>query len=258
MLRPLVYLLRLVNLGHYHLFAILEKFSGESRWARELSQYFKTSPGEIIQAYRQKRPQAARLWTKKERRQLKQIFSFYGETDYWVYRQTYFNRHKAFADIALALLFKPKGRFCEYGGGVGPVTNWLINKFPQWQYQIIDLDCPVLKFSRWRFRDRPNVSFKIVNSITPPLDGSFDVIACKQVLEHVPDPLTAVKQFVKHLNPGGWFFVDYVNNPGRENLISSAKKRRQVLGFLVRHLRPVFKINPNKSHEGYGLYRKKL
>lgn len=258
MLKPIVYLLRLSNLAYYHLFEILEKFSPIPRWARELSQYFKTSPNEIVQAYQQKRPQAAQLWTTKPRRQLKQIFSFYSETDYWVYRQIYFNRHKAFLDIALALLLKPQGRFCEYGGGVGPVTRWLINKFPQWQYQIIDLDCPMLKFSRWRFRDKVNVSFKIVNSVLPPLHNNFDVIVCKQVLEHLPDPLIAVKRFVKYLNPGGWLFLDYVNHPGRENLLASAKKRRQVIRFLGSRLRPIFKINPNKSHEGYGLYLKKL
>ncbi len=258
MLKPIVYLLRLGNLSYYYLFAILEKFSPAPRWTQELSQYFKTSPNEIVQAYQQKRSQAAKLWTIKSRQQIKQIFSFYSETDYWVYRQIYFNRHKVFLDIALALFLKPQGRFCEYGGGVGPVTHWLINKFPKWQYQIIDLDCPVLKFSRWRFRDKPNVSFKIVNSDIPPLHDDFDVIVCKQVLEHVPDPLIAVKRFVKYLNPGGWLFVDYVNNPGRENLTVSAKKRWQVLRFLNLHLQPIFKINPNKSHEGYGLYVKKL
>jgi len=258
MLKPTVYLLRLGNLSYYYLFAILEKFSPTPHWARELSQYFKTSPYEIIQAYQQKRPKAAQLWTTKPRQLIKQIFSFYSETDYWVYRQTYFNRHKAFLDIALALFLKPKGRFCEYGGGVGPVTHWLINKFPKWKYQIIDLDCPVLKFSRWRFKDNPNVSFKIVNSVIPPLHDNFDVIVCKQVLEHVPDPLITVKQFVKYLNPGGWLFVDYVNNPGRENLAVSAKKRQEVLNYLDSHLQAIFKINPNQAHEGYGLYLKKL
>ncbi len=258
MLKPIVNLLRLFNLVYYHLFKILDNFLPTSNWTQELSLYFKISPSKIIQAYQQKRPQAAQLWTKRLRQQIKQIFSFYSETDYWVYRQIYFNHHKVFLDIALALVLKPKGRLCEYGGGVGPVTHWLINKFPKWQYQIIDLDCPVLKFSRWRFKDKSNVSFKIVNSVIPPLHDNFDVIVCKQVLEHVPDPLIIVKQFVKHLNPGGWLFIDYVNNPGRENLTRSAKKRQEVLKHLNNNLQAIFKINPDKPHEGYGLYLKKL
>lgn len=253
MLKPIIYLLRFLNLCHYHFFEVLEKVFPSSLWSQELGQYFKTSPGKIIQAYQQKRPQAAKLWLKQKRRRLSQIFSFYSETDYWVYRQTYFNRHKTFFDIALALLFKPNGKFCEYGGGVGPVTHWLLNKFSGWKFQIIDLDCPVLKFSRWRFRRNPQVSFAVVKSAVPPLKTNFDVIACKQVLEHVPNPLVVVKALVQHLNPGGWLFLDYVNAPGRENLAKSARQRRQVLAYLDR-LHPIFRIDPNNPKEGYGLY----
>ena len=256
MLKLTIYLLRFLNLGHYYLWTILGKFSPVPRWTEELSQYYKTTPGAVVRAYQQKRPVAARLWLKKPRRQLKDIFSFYSESDYWVYRQTYFNHRKTFFDIAWPMLFKAGGSFCEYGGGVGPVTSWLIKRFPNWQYQIVDLDCPALKFSRWRFRHQPQVSLAMVRSAAPPLETSFDVITCKQVLEHVPNPLVVIKALVKHLNPGGWLFLDYVNHPGRENLIRSAQKRRQVLKYLDSQLQAIFKINPDTSHEGYGLYIK--
>lgn len=254
MLRLTIYLLRLLNLIHYYLWLMGEKLTSSSPWSRELGRYFKTSPDRIVKAYREKRPEAARLWLRKPRRQIKAIFSFYSESDYWVYRQTYFNRLKTFLDIAWPLLFKPKGKFCEYGGGVGPVTRWLVHRFPKWQYLIVDLDCPALKFSRWRFRRQPQVSFTVVRSVAPPLQDNFDVITCKQVLEHIPNPLTVVKALVNHLNPGGWLFLDYVNRPGRENLVRSARQRRQVLAFLKKNLRPVFIIDSNQPEEGYGLY----
>src|SRR3989344_4678678 len=157
MLKLIIYLLRLLNLIHYYLWSIGEKLTSTSSWSRELGRYFKTSPDKIVKAYQEKRPEAAGLWLRKPRRQIKAIFSFYSESDYWVYRQTYFNRLKTFLDIAWPLLFKRPGRFCEYGGGVGPVTHWLIRWFPRWQYVIVDLDCPALKFSRWRFRHQPQV-----------------------------------------------------------------------------------------------------
>ena len=254
MLKLTIYLLRLLNLCHYHLGLIGGKFASGSAWSRELGRYFKTSPDKIVKAYQEKRPEAAKLWQKKTRRQIKAIFSFYSESDYWVYRQTYFNSHKTFLDIAYPLLFKPQGKLCEYGGGVGPVTHWLINHFPNWKYKIVDLDCPALKFSRWRFRHRPQVNFAVVRTAASPLQDNFDVITCKQVLEHVPNPLVVVKTLVKHLNPGGWLFLDYVNSPGRENLERSARQRRRVLTYLKQQLRPVFAIDPNQPEEGYGLY----
>lgn len=256
-LKLLILLLRFLNLTYYHFAELLEKFNPSPAWSKELGLYFHTDPQQIIKAYHLKRSQAAKLWTKSKRQKISQIFSFYSETDYWVYRQTYFNRLKIFLDIALGLILKPSGKVCEYGAGVGPVTHWLIKYFKAWRYYLVDLDCPVLTFSRWRFRNYPQVSFGVVKSLTPPLKDNFDIIICKQVLEHVPNPLTIIKSFVKHLKPGGWIFLDYVNDPGQENLIASAKNRRQVLKYLDIKLQPILRINPENPKEGYGLYVKK-
>ncbi|MBU1323062.1 class I SAM-dependent methyltransferase [Patescibacteria group bacterium] len=255
-LKPIILLLRFSNLVSYHVSEIRGKFTPIQDWTKELSRYFKTSPEEIIKDYLQKRKETVKLWDKIQRRQLKQIFSFYSETDYFVYRQSHFNRHKSWWDIALALRLKPTGRLCEYGSGIGPVTNWLIGKFPGWNYHLIDLDCPTFKFSRWRFKNRRNVSFSAVKSLEPSLTDKYDVIVCKQVLEHTPNPYTICRGIIKHLNSGGWLFIDFINSPGQENLNSSYQQRAKTLAYLANHLRPIFKVNLKGKTEGYGLYFK--
>lgn len=37
----------------------------------------------------------------------------------------------------------------------------------------------------------------------PEEDGSFDAILCTEVLEHLPDPRSAIKEFARLLRPGG-------------------------------------------------------
>ena len=45
-------------------------------------------------------------------------------------------------------------------------------------------------------------------------DERYDVVACLEVLEHVPDPKLLVKTCVELLNPGGFLFLSTINkNP---------------------------------------------
>jgi len=49
----------------------------------------------------------------------------------------------------------------------------------------------------------------IVSDITsiPEPDGSFDAIMCIEVFEHLPDPIRAIKEFVRLLKPGGHLII---------------------------------------------------
>src|SRR3990167_6161562 len=81
-LKPAVYLTRLLNLVYYHL--------GPAKpWAGELARYFKTTPDKVVAVYLKKRPQTAKLWGEKKRTSEKLIHSFYQETDYFVYCQAF-------------------------------------------------------------------------------------------------------------------------------------------------------------------------
>ncbi len=56
---------------------------------------------------------------------------------------------------------------------------------------------------------RAQLDFPEFDLCSPPgqLPGPFDLVICEQVLEHVPDPLTAVRTLRRLCKPGGFVYV---------------------------------------------------
>ncbi len=54
-----------------------------------------------------------------------------------------------------------------------------------------------------------NTKLDIVSDITsiPVEDASFDAVMCTEVLEHVPDPVAALKELNRVLKPGGYLLI---------------------------------------------------
>lgn len=238
---------------------LLGKVGLNRGWLDELKRYYGwESDEEFYKTYEKKRKSAQTLWNKKKRETEEQIRSFYGESDYWVLRQMFIHKNNCFPEIAQLI---PKDKdiwFCEYGSGVGPVTTWLSNRFPNVNFTLVDLDVPALQFAKWRFRNKSNVEFLTVPPKSLPLKRKYDFITCFEVLEHVTQPLAVVKHMIEHLKLGGLLFVDFIaDEAGDENLVQSQAQRGKTIDFLNGNLKAIWALDKNwKKDGGFGQYIK--
>jgi 2-polyprenyl-6-hydroxyphenyl methylase/3-demethylubiquinone-9 3-methyltransferase len=67
-----------------------------------------------------------------------------------------------------------------------------------------------------------NVSYREISAEAMAVEqpGGFDVVACMEMLEHVPDPASVVKACSELVKPGGWVFFSTINRSPKSFLFA--------------------------------------
>jgi glycosyltransferase involved in cell wall biosynthesis len=95
-------------------------------------------------------------------------------------------------------------RVLEIGAGIGNLTTWLL---PRERYLASDINPNYLQYLRNFAYGKPYLEVGRVDLEDPacfePLEGQFDTVVCLNVLEHVRDPLVALRNMWSALAPGG-------------------------------------------------------
>ena len=96
-------------------------------------------------------------------------------------------------------------RVLELGAGIGNMTQQLAGG--RKHYVATDIDDEHLARQRVRFRGRPNLEIRRCDLCCPEdftdFQGKFDTVVCLNVVEHVKDDLTALRNIRSALAPGG-------------------------------------------------------
>jgi ubiquinone/menaquinone biosynthesis C-methylase UbiE len=87
------------------------------------------------------------------------------------------------------------------GGSTGIIDNYLSEHFNS--VVGVDIDEPAILHARKSYQ-RSNLRFELANALNLPFEnGSFDVVVCSHVYEHVPDPYVMFNEIYRVLKPGG-------------------------------------------------------
>lgn len=196
-------------------------------------------------------------WYKSERKSLDEIMHFYQEVDIYPFRQPYNYRLGGFRYLKELVWHKKSPLVLEYGCGSAVLTEYLLARYPELTYTVADIPSTTLEFVKWKKKtyEYPYAILTIgkgKNGI--PLKSYYDLIICKDVLEHTPNPLEITSAFCDYLAPGGVLVIDFINAPGGENLQQAVDEREEVKKILRDRLIALKAIDMPQGND--GLYMK--
>lgn len=135
---------------------------------------------------------------------------FYAETDAFLYESLVWNRTAAKNDMRrwigkhLGAFSASPLRVLTFGDGLGLDAYYLAESGHDVTYFDVSQQCA--RFAR-RIFERGSVDVAMLSDATQVQDGSFDVVVCLDVLEHVPDPISLVGWLSGRLRRGGRLLV---------------------------------------------------
>ncbi|MEC8557703.1 MAG: class I SAM-dependent methyltransferase [Planctomycetota bacterium] len=114
--------------------------------------------------------------------------------------------NKTLRDRTKFELYETRGKtILECGMGGGDDTEVLL-EFPFKEIHSFDLSRSVHRAAKHLTDPRLTISQSSIFSI-PYKDESFDFVFCHRVLQHTPDPVTALRAICKKVKPGGILFA---------------------------------------------------
>jgi SAM-dependent methyltransferase len=105
-------------------------------------------------------------------------------------------------DVVQRLLPVSASRVLDIGAGGGSFGSLLAERY---EYVGIEPDRASYEKARRRIGDRGQIVNRAFEEFEP--EGAFDLVCAFEVLEHVEDDAGALRQWTRHLRPGGWLLV---------------------------------------------------
>jgi len=199
-----------------------------SDWYDDLCEYYGVTPEQAIELGTRKtgrRPnlpsskttQAVsgknfeELWDMNSRDTIQQKMDFYKDIGAWqVFRQCNYRHAFNYKELFFPYLTSISS-IVEYGCGVAPLTNYIIEHFAEMydikkmKFSLVDVVGEHLEFAEWRLKKKaPYVDFdfhEITGEyIVPNFDRNFDVICIMDVFEHLPNPYDVMVNLYNYTN----------------------------------------------------------
>ncbi|HQO34636.1 MAG TPA: carbamoyltransferase C-terminal domain-containing protein [bacterium] len=162
------------------------------------------------------------VWISRPRTTPEEIASVYAETELYLFRHVYKHYHdyqkrsdeiyEMVRDILEEIGESPL-RLLDYGCGSACIHKFLL-RLNDIRITLADIPSETFSFAKWRFRNMPNVEFFEIDPARLGLTGTYHVIFCDNVLEHLLNPLEVVQHLTEHLKSRGYALIDFATALG--------------------------------------------
>jgi SAM-dependent methyltransferase len=124
-------------------------------------------------------------------------------------------------------------RVLDFGSGIG--TGSLCFASVGCEVDAADVACELLRFVNHRFRQRGyNVNAINLSDGEKPRGGYYDLIACFDVLEHIPDQVAKVRELWSYLRQGGYLLANFLTDSSDKDRPMHVSSAREPLRLIHR------------------------
>lgn len=149
----------------------------------------------------------------------------------------------------------------DAGSGFGQYDRFLLNRFKRVRILSVDVKKDYIEACRHYFHrdiEEGRVQFRVENLLEPLAEEAFDLIICIDVLEHIEDDITVMRNLAKALKPGGQLLMHSPSHlsgedaePDEESFVGEHART----GYSAEDIETKFRragLKVEKTHYTYG------
>lgn len=125
---------------------------------------------------------------------------FYEENPFYIFDLVFWHSTRYQKALRKRMVEMAQGSVLDYGGGVGFLSMDLARKGLAVDYA--DLQGRTFNFAKWLFSKR-NYRIRMINLSKEKISKKYDTVFCIDVIEHIKNPQSILKEIVGYLNSKG-------------------------------------------------------
>lgn len=132
----------------------------------------------------------------------------------------------------------------DAGAGFGQYTYWLSGISPKWRVIAIDVKDEQVADCNGFFQKigRPNVKFEVGDVTKYQQPGTFDLVVCVDVMEHILEDEGALRCYSTSLKPGGMLIISTPSDQGGSDVHGEDEG-----SFIEEHVRDGYNLEDLKA-----------